>query len=243
MADQAQFSNGWKKPEAASMKNIVIDGSQRRSLPEEPGVLFLLEGRCDLAGKSYAAPLALPLIPGDGGEIESIQARMVFLSGNSSLTEPVVPDPLSIQIVRETFFESSASGLHRAAAAHYLLCRLNECGQAGSLSPASPVEAVLAFMRARLDADLKLDDLCAQVGGSKSGLLAAFRRAGYRAPMKELARLRLARARRLLRENELTVAQIARAVGYEDLSAFNHFFRRQTGSSPRRYRENCLWLT
>ncbi|MGE4488864.1 MAG: helix-turn-helix domain-containing protein [Kiritimatiellales bacterium] len=225
------------------MKNIVIDGSQRRSLPEEPGVLFLLEGRCDLAGESYAAPLALPLIPGDGAEIESIRARMVFLSGNSSLTEPVVPDSLSIQIVRETFFDFSVSGVHRRTAVRYVLCRLAECEPAGKSSFESLPETALNYMRRHLDADLKLDDLCAQVGGSKSGLLAAFRRAGYRAPMKELARLRLARARRLLRENELTVAQIARAVGYEDLSAFNHFFRRQTGSSPRRYRENCLWLT
>jgi len=60
--------------------------------------------------------------------------------------------------------------------------------------------------------------------------------------MKELAQLRIEKACELLRENDLNISQIARATGYDDLAAFNHFFRRHTGFSPRDYRENCLWV-
>lgn len=224
------------------MQINIIEGSQRRNLPDGSSVLFLLEGRCDYAGESYVAPLALSLIFADGEVMEYTQTKAVLFSGTSLLQVPVVPDQLSRQIVRETFFEFTASEAHRTAAARYVLYRLEECEPVGSPLAESPVATGLAFMQAHLDADLKLDDLCEQLNCSKSGLLAAFRREGCRAPIQELARLRLERACELLKENELTVAQIARTVGYKDLSAFNHFFSRHTGSSPRRYRENCLWL-
>lgn len=192
---------------------------------ERPQVLFLLEGP--------GAPLAMPLVE----PLELPDVRAVLLEG--SLPEAVVPDALSVQIVRETFFEFEVSSAYRRAAVNYLFQRLETCEPpvAGPL-----FERALVWMEQHLDEPLTLELLSEQFDCSKSGLLAAFKRAGLRPPMKELARLRIEKACELLGENELNISQVARAVGYDDLAAFNHFFRRHTGRSPGDWRENCLWL-
>lgn len=52
-----------------------------------------------------------------------------------------------------------------------------------------------------------------------------------------LQRRRLSQARKLLRETNLTVAEICEAVGYTDTGHFYHLFHRDTGLSPDQYRE------
>lgn len=193
---------------------------------ERPRVLFLLEGP--------GAPLAMPVLE----PLELVDARGVLLEG--ALPEAVVPDELSVQVIRETFFEFEVSDAHRRAAVNYVFQRLETCESpaSGSLS-----ERALGWLESHLDEPVTLELLRERFGCSKSGLLTAFKRAGLRPPMKELARLRADKACELLKENELNVSQIARAVGYDDLAAFNHFFRRHTGRSPSDYRGNCLWIS
>lgn len=200
---------------------------------EHPAMLFLLEGRCSADGQEFAAPLAMPL----PASAELTDCRSVVLE--EDFPETVVPDELSLQIVRETFFEFDMPETHRRAAVQYLLCRLATCDPP---SMGGLAERTRYWMQTRLDEPICLEALCEQFRCSKSGMMTAFKRAGLRPPMKELARLRVEKACELLKGNELNVSQIARAVGYDDLSAFNHFFCRHTGRSPRDYRESCLWL-
>jgi len=191
-----------------------------------PMVLFLLEGS--------GAPLVIPILE----PLELTDARGILLEG--SLQEAVFPDTLTVQIVRETFFEFEVTEAHRRAAMNYLFQRLETCDPPllGRLA-----ERALEYLRLHLDDSVNLDTLGGEFGCSKSGLLAAFKRGGLRPPMKELARLRVEKACDLLKENELNISQVARAVGYDDLAAFNHFFRRHMGRSPTNYRENCLWIS
>lgn len=193
---------------------------------ERPVVLFLLEGP--------GAPLAMPVLE----SLELSDVRGVLFEG--VLAEAVVPDELSVQIVRETFFEFEVNDAYRRAAVNYLFQRLETCepSTAGALS-----DRALNWLEKHLDELVSLEMLAGKFDCSKSGLLAAFKRAGLRPPMKELARLRIEKACELLKENELNVSQIARSVGYDDLAAFNHFFRRHIGRSPSDYRESCLWIS
>ncbi|WP_444892973.1 GlxA family transcriptional regulator [Microbulbifer sp. TRSA001] len=59
---------------------------------------------------------------------------------------------------------------------------------------------------------------------------------GYR-PAQYLQQQRLQKARELLETGTLQVEQIAWQVGYEDVSAFRKMFHKQTGLSPREYRQ------
>jgi two-component system response regulator YesN len=51
-----------------------------------------------------------------------------------------------------------------------------------------------------------------------------------------ITRVRLTQALRLLRETELSVAEIAASAGFSDQSYFDRRFRRAFGKTPREYR-------
>jgi len=55
-------------------------------------------------------------------------------------------------------------------------------------------------------------------------------------PLAYLTRLRVDRARRLLRDSEEPVTSIGMAVGFESPAAFSRRFSREVGTSPRQYR-------
>ena len=213
----------------------VVEGSRTLGAMDDESLtmLFLLDGCCSADGREFAAPLALPL----PASVKLTDCHAVLL--NASLLEMVVPDEISLQIVRETFFEFEVSEVHRRAAVQYLLFRLMMCEPP---SASGLAERTRVWLQAHLDAPITLNLLCEQFGCSKSGLMAVFKRAGLRPPMKELAHLRIEKACDLLKRNELNISQIARATGYSGLAAFNHFFSRHIGRSPSDYRENCLWL-
>lgn len=53
-----------------------------------------------------------------------------------------------------------------------------------------------------------------------------------------IAVMRTEAAARLLRDPEMSIQQIAERMSFSDQSAFGKFFRRQTGTSPLKYRQN-----
>ena len=55
-------------------------------------------------------------------------------------------------------------------------------------------------------------------------------------PVAHVRQLRLAAARRLLRETDGDLAAIARAVGFAEAAFFSHVFKRETGTSPGAWR-------
>jgi PAS domain S-box-containing protein len=57
-------------------------------------------------------------------------------------------------------------------------------------------------------------------------------------PLKYQKKLRIERAQQLLRDSELSVAEIAQACGYSDQSAFTRSFTSSLGRSPRAYRQS-----
>jgi transcriptional regulator GlxA family with amidase domain len=54
-----------------------------------------------------------------------------------------------------------------------------------------------------------------------------------------MAELRLARARRLLRDTDYSVVDVAGETGWRSLAHFNAVFRQRTGLTPSAYREQA----
>jgi AraC-like DNA-binding protein/quercetin dioxygenase-like cupin family protein len=98
------------------------------------------------------------------------------------------------------------------------------------------VEAAVAFMDERHGEELSLDAIAAQVYLSPHYFSALFSRQTGLSPWQYLTRVRIDRARHLLRAGSDPISAIARAVGFSDGSYFTRVFRAQVGQTPRAYR-------
>ena len=56
-------------------------------------------------------------------------------------------------------------------------------------------------------------------------------------PYKYILQCRIDRSKALLRNNELTIAQIAQAVGFAHQSHLNHHFKRLVKITPKQFRD------
>lgn len=56
-------------------------------------------------------------------------------------------------------------------------------------------------------------------------------------PKEYLDRLRLREAKKMLKQTQEKVIDVAYQAGFSNLSAFNRFFKQQTGQTPTEYRK------
>ena len=103
-----------------------------------------------------------------------------------------------------------------------------------------PVPAVLQKMRQYLHEPyaqkITLDTLSARYNISKYHLQRSFQRYFGQSPGEYLTRLRLTRAKELLRATDLPVSEVAYRVGMENTSYFISVFRAREGATPQQYR-------
>ena len=103
-----------------------------------------------------------------------------------------------------------------------------------------PVPAVLQKVRQYLHEQyaqkITLDTLSARYNISKYHLQRSFQRYFGQSPGEYLTRLRLTRAKELLRATDLPVSEVAYRVGMENTSYFISVFRSREGATPQQYR-------
>lgn len=127
----------------------------------------------------------------------------------------------------DTALTELAAALLANGHAHAPLARI------GGLS-AQRLNGVQAFMRERLNAPVKLDELATIAEVSKFHLIRAFKDAFGMSPGKYHMQLRLIEARRQLRAG-VSIADVAFALGFYDQSHFINAFRKALGVSPLRF--------
>lgn len=105
-------------------------------------------------------------------------------------------------------------------------------------SRAEPVEIWKArsFIRDHLADEISLRMVADTVHLSPNYFSEQFKRFTGINFVEYIARLRIEKARELLRESDLRVTEIAFAVGFQSLSQFNRVFRRFSGKSPTKFR-------
>jgi transcriptional regulator GlxA family with amidase domain len=161
----------------------------------------------------------------------------------SSHAEPVMMDDIMIAVL-DDLLENSRDIITCSAGLTYLLARSHnqQVTHVPSPSRKNLADDVSRYIEANLDLDLSLRELCSTFQCSRAYLSKAFRQAGLSSPMRHVAAIRVQRASQSLQQSDLSIYSIATSVGFSDLASFSHFFRAQTGHSPRAYRQNCLWL-
>ena len=101
------------------------------------------------------------------------------------------------------------------------------------------VSHAIAYIRENHSLPIGVNDIAEQVGVSRRTLERRFRRWMPHSLQAELVRVRLERAKELLRDTDLPVAQISERVGFQSSEYFSNTFRRVQGLAPNRYRRQC----
>lgn len=99
-----------------------------------------------------------------------------------------------------------------------------------------PAEVVFAYIEAHYAEPISLADVAQAVGLSAGHLTTVVGHKTGRTVQRWITERRMAEARRLLVQTELTVEAVAARVGYRDPGYFIRAFRRSHGVTPLRWR-------
>jgi LacI family transcriptional regulator len=98
------------------------------------------------------------------------------------------------------------------------------------------VGAALSFIHRNRSRAFNVNDVAGAVGISRRNLEVKFRKSVGRTVLSEIQRIRLDHVKRMLRETDLPVAQIAESSGYNSASYLTQVFHKEVGASPAQYR-------
>lgn len=99
------------------------------------------------------------------------------------------------------------------------------------------VRRAMAYLHEHYTEPVSRDDLARHLGMNGDYLTYCFRTEVGMAPIAYLNRYRVNQAKELLTEREMSITEVALAVGFSDSSYFGRVFRRQVGVSPETYRK------
>lgn len=178
-----------------------------------------------------AHPLLFPFVHGQSG-------------GLLRLTVPSARKPLWSTAIAsiEAELAERKEGYRQAALAHLTLLLIDVARLADDVvgdlrRSGEPLLAeVFTVIDRRRGEPLSLRDVADELGVTPGHLTTVVRRRTGRTVQEWIIERRMAEARSLLSETELSVAEIARHVGISDPGYFSRQFRRTHGASPREWR-------
>jgi AraC-like DNA-binding protein len=92
------------------------------------------------------------------------------------------------------------------------------------------------FIDRNLDTSMTLDELARRAGLSQRHFCSEFRKYFRSPPIQYVIDLKMRHAAFLLGDRELSITEVGRAVGYENLYYFSRLFKKHYGVSPRAFR-------
>jgi len=117
-------------------------------------------------------------------------------------------------------------------------CKRCKPEQSGPLGPDAVLAAqVDTLIRERLDRRLTLRDLSMRLAISPFHLQRTYKRVKGHSPADELQRIKVEKAKKLLKNEAATIADIGSAVGFRSPSHFTVWFRQATGITASEYRD------
>jgi AraC-like DNA-binding protein len=96
----------------------------------------------------------------------------------------------------------------------------------------SKIDKALKEIHANYQKDLNVEKLAEIVNMSVSAFHHTFKDVTASSPIQYIKKVRLSKARDLIRDEELRINEAARSVGYESVTQFSREFKRYFGSSP-----------
>ena len=97
------------------------------------------------------------------------------------------------------------------------------------------LQRIVDYIHAHLDRDLSLKELAAIVQMSAHYFSQLFKQSTGITPHQYVIRCRIERAKELLMQGKLTIADVAKVVGFVDQSHFHRHFKRLVGITPKAF--------
>ena len=104
--------------------------------------------------------------------------------------------------------------------------------------PQHQLSQVLDYIDAHLEQDIKLADLATLLNMSQFHFSHLFKRAIGTSPYQYLLQQRIERAKKLLKDRDRSIMEIALMCGFNSHSHLSKQFRQATGMTPKAYRSN-----
>jgi AraC family transcriptional regulator len=118
---------------------------------------------------------------------------------------------------------------------HYSTLKSSPTAYEGGL-PQHKLDQVLEYIQVYLDQDIKLADLAECIGMSQYYFGRLFKQSTGVSPHQFVLRQRIERAKQLLQQKDLAIAEIALLSGFKNQSHLTTLFRKFTGVTPRAFR-------
>jgi AraC family transcriptional regulator len=256
-------TNGLELPEhhhpailLAMQMDAHLGGGWRSEDPQ--GATFIDAGTLTLHGRSSCKPgvwdgvynrLLFELDPAlierltegrlAGGTIE-IDNRSNFKDSRLESLLKVLHDELRLGApTGRIFAEQVGNAVAMLLASQYAKVAPGMYGSGGRLSVPC-LKRVFEYVEAHLHKDIHLSDLAKTAGMSAFYFARLFKKTTGKGPHEFLLGRRIERAKKMLRNSEISVFEIGMHVGYYDRKHFRTVFRREVGASPSEFRAAYL---
>ena len=121
---------------------------------------------------------------------------------------------------------------------HYCTTRPNLQESVSGQLPRYNLKQVIDYIDAYLDRDLSLKELSTIVQMSPSYFSQLFKQTTGTTPHQYVIRCRIERAKDLLKQGRLSIAEISTQVGFVDQSHLHRYFKRLVGITPKTYAQD-----
>ena len=98
-------------------------------------------------------------------------------------------------------------------------------------------DRVIEYMKEHISEKLSVEDVCAIIHYNKSYVFRQFKKTTGSSLMAYFTKLKIQRAKEMLRETDLSVANISDALSFIDPNYFTKTFKKTTGYTPTTYRK------
>jgi len=118
--------------------------------------------------------------------------------------------------------------------------KISSSAEGRMIAENSITELMKNYMRENVCENLTLKDICSHFMLGKSQFSKIFKENSGESPVAFYMSLKIAEAKKLLREGNMSVGEIAEKLGYSDIYVFSRAFKRIVGLSPSSYKKSVL---
>ena len=185
-----------------------------------------------------------------GDPERTLMARIVEQAGEAFATP--LDDPLSQTMERRPDQPFGAEQMIALALEALLLELIRKGGASAGARPSSLLrensrndllERVCQYLEANLEKRLTLSDICRDNLVGRSYLQKEFRDKTGGGAMEYFGRLKVRRAKELIREGQHNFTEIAALLGYNSIHYFSRHFKKVTGMTPSEYASSVKVLS